>query len=101
MLPGPIFNPGAGSQLDASDQLKALASLHKLEKLHFSLHFLTNVNVQDKGLAHLSGLTGLTHFRLTQTKVKGESLAPFTHLQKLDLNYSTFTDEGMQVSGGE
>ena len=51
MLPGPIFNPGAGSQLDASDQLKALASLHKLEKLHFSLHFLTNVNVQDKGLA--------------------------------------------------
>src|SRR3954452_20708076 len=44
-LPGPIFNPGAGSRLDANDELKALASLTKLEKLMFSLHFLTNINV--------------------------------------------------------
>ena len=52
-LPGPIWNPGAGSRLDANEQLKSLAGLKNLEKLHFSLHFLTNVNVQDKGLAHL------------------------------------------------
>src|SRR4051794_34490246 len=56
-LPGPIFNPGAGSRLDANDELKALAPLTKLEKLHFSLHFLTNINVQDKGLEKFKELT--------------------------------------------
>ena len=62
-LPGPIWNPGAGSRLDANDQLKFLAGLKNLEKLHFSLHFLTNVNVQDKGLALLTGLTELKELR--------------------------------------
>ena len=71
LLPGPSFNPGAGSKLDANDQLKALASLTSLQKLHFSLHFLTNINVQDKGLASLAGLTQLKELRLAQTKVKG------------------------------
>lgn len=99
-LPGTIFNPGAGSRLDANDQLKPLASLHKLEKLHFSLHFLTNVNVQDKGLAHLKDLTGIRELRLTQTRVKGPGLAPFTNLRKLDLNYSSFNDDGMQYLAG-
>lgn len=95
-LPGPIFNPGAGSRLDANEQLAPLANLKKLEKLHFSLHFLTNVNVQDKGLALLKDLTGLKELRLTQTRIKGPGLAPFINLRKLDLNYSTFTDEGMK-----
>src|SRR5262245_38403130 len=53
-LPGPIWNPGAGSSLDANEELKFLAGLKNLEKLHFSLHFLTNVNVQDKGLAYIT-----------------------------------------------
>ena len=39
LLPGPSFNPAAGSTLDANEQIKALASLSSLEKLHFSLHF--------------------------------------------------------------
>jgi N-acyl-D-aspartate/D-glutamate deacylase/Leucine-rich repeat (LRR) protein len=95
-LPGTIFNPGAGSRLDVNDQLKSLAGLKKLEKLHFSLHFLTNINVQDKGLTHLKDLPNLKELRLTQTRVKGSSLAPFTNLRKLDLDYSTFADEGMQ-----
>ncbi|HYO83399.1 MAG TPA: amidohydrolase family protein [Bryobacteraceae bacterium] len=99
-LPGPIFNPGAGSRLDINDQLVALAGLTKLEKLHFSLHFLTNVNVQDKGLAHLKGLTELKELRLTQSRIKGSSLAPFTKLRKLELSYSTFADEGMQYLAG-
>jgi N-acyl-D-amino-acid deacylase len=98
-LPGPIFNPGAGSRLDANDQLKALAGLRKLERLHFSLHFLTNINVQDKGLAHLKDLTGLQELRLTQGRVKGPGLAPFVNLRKLDLNYSAFGDEGMPFIG--
>ena len=46
-LPGPSWNPGAGSRLDANEELKFLAGLKNLEKLHFSLHFLTNVNVQE------------------------------------------------------
>lgn len=94
-LPGPIFNPGAGSRLDANDQLIALAGLTKLERLHFSLHFLTNINVQDKGLLHLTALTNLKELRLTQGRVKGAGLAPFPNLRKLELNYSTFADEGM------
>jgi N-acyl-D-amino-acid deacylase len=93
-LPGPIFNPGAGSRLDANEELKALNTLRKLEKLHFSLHFLTNINVQDKGLEKFADLTQLTEMRLSQTRVKGPGLAPFTKLRKLDLNYSTFEDSG-------
>ena len=68
-LPGPIWNPGAGSRLDANEQLKHLAGLKNLEKLHFSLHFLTNVNVQDKGLAHLLGLTQLRELRCAQCRI--------------------------------
>jgi N-acyl-D-amino-acid deacylase len=93
-LPGPIFNPGAGSRLDANEELKALNTLRKLEKLHFSLHFLTNINVQDKGLEKFADLTQLTEMRLSQTRVKGPGLAPFTKLRKLDLNYSSFEDPG-------
>ncbi|MGH9659664.1 MAG: hypothetical protein ACRD96_14035, partial [Bryobacteraceae bacterium] len=57
LLPGTQWNPGAGSRLDANDELKHLAGLAGLEKLHFSLHFLTNINVQDKGMALLAPLT--------------------------------------------
>ena len=59
MLPGPSFNPGAGSKLDANEEFAALANLRNLEKLWFSLHFLTEIHVDDKGLGHLKGLTQL------------------------------------------
>ena len=95
-LPGTIFNPGAGSRLDANAELQALASLRKLEKLHISLHFLTNINVQDKGLSLLKDLTNIQELRLAQTKITGPGLATFTNLRKLDLNYSTFGDDGMK-----
>ncbi|MDZ4800768.1 MAG: amidohydrolase family protein [Bryobacteraceae bacterium] len=100
LLPGTIFNPGAGSTLDANDALAALAPLTKLEKLHFSLHFLTNINVQDKGLAHLKALTGIRDIRLTQSRIKGASLAPFVNLRRLDLNYSSINDDGLQSLAG-
>ncbi len=96
LLPGPIFNPGAGSKLDANDELKPLANLHKLQKLHFSLHFLTNINVQDKGLALLKDLTSIQELRLAQTKVEGKSLPAFVNLEYLDLNYTPFGDAGMK-----
>lgn len=91
-LPGPSWNPGAGSRLDANEELKFLAGLKTIEKLHFSLHFLTNVNVQDKGLQHLVGLTELRELRLAQGRIKNISLAPFVKLEGLDLSYSTATD---------
>src|SRR5262249_53299271 len=70
-LPGPQWNPNAGSRLDANDEFPAIAHLTGLEKLTFSLYFLTNINVQDKGLAHLAKLTNLKELRLGQTRVKG------------------------------
>ncbi|HEX4715237.1 MAG TPA: hypothetical protein VH164_09950, partial [Ktedonobacteraceae bacterium] len=94
-LPGPQWNPGAGSRLDANEEFRALANLTGLEKLTFSLHFLTNINVQDKGLAHLSKLTNMKELRLAQTQVKGTSLAPFTQLRYLDVSYTPFNDEGL------
>ena len=94
-LPGPQWNPSAGSKLDANAEFQSLANLTGLEKLTFSLHFLTNINVQDKGLARLSKLTHLKELRLAQTQVKGSSLAPFVELRYLDLSYTPVNNEGL------
>ena len=74
--------------------------MSSLEKLHFSLHFLTNINVQDKGLGDLAGLTRIKELRLAQTKVKGPGLAPFVNVEYLDLSYTPFDDEGMRYLSG-
>ncbi|MBO0723010.1 MAG: hypothetical protein J2P41_19450, partial [Blastocatellia bacterium] len=95
-LPGPIWNPGAGSRLDANEQLMLLAGLKNLEKLHFSLHFLTNINVQDKGLAHLTGLSELRELRCAQCRITKLSLAPLAKLESVDLSLTPFSDEGMK-----
>ncbi|BDC48020.1 hypothetical protein F183_A03360 [Bryobacterales bacterium F-183] len=99
-LPGPSWNPGAGSRLDANEELKFLAPLTTVERLHFSLHFLTNVNVQDKGLKHLESLTNLRELRLAQGRVKNFSFAVFPRLEALDLSYSTATDEVLKSLSG-
>ncbi len=99
-LPGPSWNPASGSRLDANDQLKYLAGLKNLERLHFSLHFLSNVNVQDKGLAHLTGLTQLKEIRCAQCRISKFSLAAFVNLESLDLTYATFRDEGLKSLAG-
>lgn len=95
LLPEPSFTTGAGDQNNRNDEFKFLASLKNLEKLHFSLHFLTNVNVVDKGLELLAPVTGLKELRLSQARVKGLSLKPFVNMERLELNYSNFNDEGM------
>src|SRR5262245_8195714 len=50
-LPGPSWNPGAGSRLDANEELKLLAGLKNIEEVTFSIHLLTNVDVHSKGHA--------------------------------------------------
>ena len=99
-LPGPMWNEGAGSKRDSNEALEFLNPLKNLEKLHFSLHFLTNINLQDKGIARIHGLTQLKELRLAQTRLKGSSLAPFVNLRALDLSYSPIDDEGMKSLAG-
>lgn len=99
-LPGPSWNPGSGSRLDANDQLRFLSGLTNLKRLYFSLHFLANVNVQDKGFAHLAGLTQLEELRCSQCRIAADGLAPFTNLRALDLNYATIGDEGIKSLKG-
>jgi len=67
-LPGPVWNPGGGSE-DANDVFKALGTLKNLERLYFGWHFSANINVQDKGLVHLAGLTELKDLRCSQCRV--------------------------------
>ena len=99
-LPGPSWNPASGSRLDANEELKNLAGLVNLERLYFSLHFLPNVNVRDKGIAYLSGLTKLRELRLSQCRVEAPNLTPFKDLESLDLSYTTFNDAGMKTLQG-
>src|SRR5260370_17004961 len=68
--------------------------------MHFSLHFLTNNNVQDKGLARLAKLTHLKELRLAQTKVNGRTLTPFVELRYLDVSYTPFDNSGMASLSG-
>jgi Leucine-rich repeat (LRR) protein len=96
-LPGPIWTPFSDSPLDANDELKNLAELKNLRRLSFSPHFLSTYNVQDKGLAHLTALTGIEELRLAQSQVVKPNLGAFAHLRAVDLSDSTFSDEGMKV----
>jgi hypothetical protein len=99
-LPGSMWTPFSDSPLDANKELGSLAGLKNIERLYFSLHFLPTYNVQDKGLAYLTGMTNLKELRLAQSQVVKPNLAPFVHLQSLDLTDSTFTDEGMKALEG-
>src|SRR5437870_3151442 len=99
-LPGPMWTPVSDSQLDANDALKALAGLKNLERLYFSLHFLPTYNVTDKGVALMAGLTQLRELRIAQSRVVKPDLAPFAHLESLDLYDSAFTDDGMKALAG-
>jgi Leucine-rich repeat (LRR) protein len=99
-LPGPSWNPGAGSRVNAQTELKFLAGLKNLERLQFSLHFLTNVNVRDEGIEQFSSLTQLKEFRCAQCRIQKPSLTPFVNLRALDLNYANFGDEAIKSLEG-
>jgi hypothetical protein len=99
-LPGPSWNPASGSRLDANEELKNLVGLTNLQLLYFSLHFLPNINIRDKGIAYLSGLTRLRELRLSQCHLEAPNLAPFQQLESLDLSYTSFNDAGMKTLSG-
>ncbi len=97
LLPAYMWNEGAGSNRDSNKQFEYLAGLKKLEKLQLSVHFLTNMNIQDKGLELIAPLTGLHHMRLAQSRIKGAALAAFVNLRSLDVSYTPFNDSGMKA----
>src|SRR5580698_9182628 len=99
-LPGPSWNPASGSRLDANEELKNMSGLVNLERIYFSLHFLPNVNVNDKGVGYWSKLTKLRDLRLSQCNVAAPNLAPFTDLRSLDVSYTSFNDAGLKTLQG-
>src|ERR1051326_6627946 len=94
-LPGPIWNPGGGNE-DGNQVFKALAGLRQLEKLYVGWHFNAQINIRDVGISYLMGLTELRDFRCAQCRLANISLAPLKKLRSLDLNYSPFTDKGLE-----
>src|SRR5688572_6013069 len=99
-LPAYMWNEGAGSNRDSNKLLSSLATLKTLEHTQFSVHVLTNINVQDSGIALLAPLTNLRQLRLAQTRIRGTTLAPGVNLRALDASYTPFNDEGMAALKG-
>src|SRR6266700_2709477 len=57
-LPGKIWNPGAGNE-DKTGVFEALASLTSVQRLAFSWHFNSNIEVDDKDIDKLAPWSGL------------------------------------------
>src|SRR4051812_41073680 len=99
-LPGSAFTPGSGSRLEGNTDMKAIAGMKELERLQFSLHFLSYFNVADAGLATFGGLTNLKEFRCAQCRVAKRGLDPFVNLESLDMSYSMITNDSMASIAG-
>jgi Leucine-rich repeat (LRR) protein len=95
-LPAPMWNEGAGSRRDSNEAFEYLSGLKTLEKIHTSVHFLTTMNIQDKGLALLRPLSNLREVRMQQSRIKGHTLTPFVNLRSVDMSYTQFDDTGME-----
>src|SRR6202162_2384487 len=98
-LPGKIWNPGAGNE-DKTGVFEALASLTSVERLAFSWHFNSNIEVVDKGIDKLAPWSGLKHSRCSQCRLAKPKLSVFSELRDLDLSDNPFTDEGMASLAG-
>jgi Leucine-rich repeat (LRR) protein len=95
-LPAPMWNEGAGSRRDSNEAFEYLGNLKTLERIQTSVHFLTTMNIQDKGIALLSPLSNLREIRMQQSRIKGKTLAPFKNLRSIDMSYTQFDDTGME-----
>ena len=93
-LPGKIWNPGAGNE-DKAGVFEALASLTSVERLAFSWHFNSNIEVDDKDIDKLAGWRGLKQFRCAQCGLAKPKLSVFSELRDLDLSDNPFTNEGL------
>src|SRR5450631_1322361 len=98
-LPGKIWNPGAGNE-DKTGVFEALASLTSVERLAFSWHFNSNIEVDDKDINKLTPWSGLKQFRCAQCSLAKPKLSVFSQLRDLDLSDNPFTDEGMASLAG-
>ena len=68
-----------------------------LEKLVLSKPVQTYIPIEDPVIKEIGSLTSLQELRLHQTRIPGDSLAPFTRLKYLDLSYNRFfNDKGMR-----
>ena len=98
-LPGKIWNPGAGNE-DKTGVFEALASLTSVDRLAFSWHFNSNIEVDDQDIEKLAPWSGLKQFRCAQCNLAKPKLSVFSELRDLDLSDNPFTDEGMASLAG-
>ena len=100
-LPGPMWNPGAGSSIDYSRELRHIAGIRSLEELTFSYTYLESIKFEDAGIEAIAALApSLRLLSLENTQVRGRHLAPFTNLEALDLVYCPVDDEGLRQMQG-
>ncbi|MBL8179899.1 MAG: hypothetical protein JNK48_34785, partial [Bryobacterales bacterium] len=99
-LPGPLWNRNADGGRDGSRDLKYLASVESLETLTFSYHFLDSIRFKDTGLAEIKSLANLRELVLSQSAVKGHTLAPFVKLRHFDCTLCPIDDDGMRQMSG-
>ena len=96
-----MWNPGAGSSIDYSRELRHLASIRSLEELTFSYTYLESIKFEDPGIEAIAALApSLRVLSLENTQVRGRHLAPFTNLEALDLVYCPVDDEGLRQMQG-
>jgi Leucine-rich repeat (LRR) protein len=83
------------------DTMAYFSSATGLEKLVFSKPVQTSIPLNDAFLKKLPIGPSLHEARLLQTTIAGESLAPLTQLQYLDVSFNAqFTDRGMASLAG-
>jgi Leucine-rich repeat (LRR) protein len=100
-LPGPMWNPRAGSRPDHSRELSHLANINTLEQLTVSYSYLASIKLRDGGLEEIASLApSLRNLSLENTEVRGHNLAPFTNLEALDLVYCPIDDDGLEELSG-
>lgn len=78
----------------ANDRLRVVSQFVQLDTL-----YMTGVDVDDAGLAHLQSLRKLKSLRLSSTKVGDDGLrflAGLEQLEYLDLNGTRVSDEGLR-----
>jgi Leucine-rich repeat (LRR) protein len=100
-LPGPMWNPSSGAEIDYSRNLRHIAGIPSLQELTFSSTYLDSIKFVDSGIEEIAGLApSLRVLSLENTQVRGRHLGKFKNLEALDLVYCPVSDEGLKQIGG-